>query len=671
MRTATALLAALSLPVWAAPAPVAFDAGARTYSLAFAGTAPWRGLGAAVKVDGKWLRLPDFAACSWRPAASGGTIECHGPAPLAAFSLSIERAGGLLVLRASVTASRSCGVQGFRLLDAPGGLSLEGSPAEWMLYGDGFNALEIGTLTRLDRLSAPVMPAWVSVLHRPARKQSFGLAALASRTWPTWFEWGPGARLSIRAGGETAVETVTLEAGAALRSDPVAVGFLPGLAGHAALARMADQIARANPRPQPARRPDPGWCSWMYHAGKVTEQDVLRTADVMKERLAASGYCMVQIDGGWWDKRGDWRPGAGFPHGMRWLSDEVHRRGLQFGIHMSPFRIDADAELARKHPDWMLRTPDGSGLIAEKGREPKYVLDASNPAALAWLRSLFGAMARDWNVDYFKLDFLSLGAREGLRHTRATTGVQALAAAAKAIREAVSARVLILGCNLPSLNGYEYFDAVRVGPDINKVGRPRLGPNGEFATMVWGPPLGPMQSPGPDAQSLTGQARAVARQFYTHGWLFVNDADAVLLTPGWGLEEARAHFTLAALTGGSLFLGDRLDTLPADRLARAANSAVLDLWREGRHAVPVDLFGGEELPGLWRLERRSGAVVAAVFNWLDKEREITLEAAGLGLDRARRYRLRDLWSGAAVEMPAGRLVLRQPPHSVRLIEAQP
>ena len=301
----------------------------------------------------------------------------------------------------------------------------------------------------------------------------------------------------------------------------------------------------------------------------------------------------------------------------------------------------------------MLRTPDGSGLIAEKGREPKYVLDTSNPAALAWLRSLFGTMARDWNVDYFKLDFLSLGAREGLRHTRTMTGVQALAAAAKAIREAVPARILILGCNLPSLNGYEYFDAVRVGPDINKVGRPRVGPNGEFANMVW----------GGDSQSLTAQARAVARQFYTHGRLFVNDADAVLLTPGWGLEEARAHFTLAALTGGSLFLGDRLDTLPADRLALATNSAVLDLWREGRHAVPVDLFGGEELPSVWRLERRSGAVVTAVFNWLDKEREISLDTAG--------RRLRDLWSGAAVPMPKGQLVLRLAPHSVRLIEAQP
>ncbi len=653
-----------------APASIAFEAGARTYSIAFAGATPWRGLEAAIKVDRKWLRLTDFTACSWRPAASGGTIECRGPAPLASLSLAFEQAGGFVVLRAAAAASRACGVQGFRLLDARGGLPLEGSPAEWMLYGDGFNALEIGTLTRLDRLAAPVMPAWVSVVHRPARRQSFAFAALASRTWPTWFEWSTGARLSIRAGGETAVETVALEAGATLRSDPVAVGFLDGLAGHAALERTAEEIARANPRSRPARRPDPGWCSWMYYAGKVTEQAVLGAADVMKERLAASGYRLVQIDGGWWDKRGDWRPGAGFPHGMRRVSDEVHRRGLQFGIHMSPFRIDADSKLAREHPDWMLRTPDDAGLVTEKGREPKYVLDSSHPAALAWLRETFGTMARDWKVDYFKLDFLNLGAREGLRHNRAVTGVQALAAAASAIREVVPARVLILGCNLPSLNGYEYFDAVRVGPDINKVGRPRLGPNGEFASMVWGPSLGRVEGPESNAQSLAGEARAVARQFYTHGRLFVNDADAVLLTPGWDLEEARAHFTLAALSGGSLFLGDRLDTLPADRLALATNPAVLELWREGRHAVPVDLFGGEELPALWRMEGRSGAVATAIFNWRDERREVTLGAAELGLDPARRYRLRDLWSGTAVEMQSGRLSLRLPPHSVRLIEAR-
>lgn len=672
MRTISASLVLLALPAWAARVPVVFDAGARSYSLDFGVPAPWRGLSAGVKVDGQWVRLKDFSACDWRPAASGGAIECRGPAPLAAFSLTFERNGGLLAMRASASASRACEVQGFRLLETSGSLPLEGSPAEWMLLGDGFNALEIGMLTRLDRLSPPVMPAWLSVLHRAAGKQSFGFAALSSRTWPTWFEWGPGPRLSIRAGGETAAETLALAAGVAIRSDPVVVGFLPGLSGPAALARMAEEISRANPRSRPARRPAPGWCSWMYHAGKVTEGDVLRAADSMKERLAAHGYRMIQIDGGWWDRRGDWRPGVGFPHGMRWLSDEIHRRGLEFGIHMSPFRIDADSELARRHPDWMLRTLDGSSLIAEKGREPKYVLDASNPAALAWLRGLFGGMARDWNVDYFKLDFLSLGAHEGLRHSRTMTGVQALAAAAQAIRDAVPDRVLMLGCNLPTLNGYEYFDAVRVGPDINKVGRPRLGPNGEFATMIWGPPLGPVTSPNGDFhQSLTAQARAVARQFYTHGRLFVNDADAVLLTPGWDIEEARAHFTLTALTGGSLFLGDRLDSLPADRLSLATNADVLDLWREGCHAVPVDLFSGEELPALWRLERRSGAVAAAIFNWLDKEREIKVGAADLGLDPARRHRFRDLWSRASLEMPGGRLALRLPPHSVRLIEALP
>ena len=59
----------------------------------------------------------------------------------------------------------------------------------------------------------------------------------------------------------------------------------------------------------------------------------------------------------------------------------------------------------------------------------------------------------------------------------------------------------------------------------------------------------------------------------------MNEPDAVLLTRGWPVEEARAHFTLAALTGGSLFLG--LDTLPAERLALATNPDVLAVWNEG------------------------------------------------------------------------------------------
>ncbi|MCL5743370.1 MAG: alpha-galactosidase [Acidobacteria bacterium] len=670
MRKARLLFLMLAAPAWAAPASVAFDAASRTYSLVFNGAAPWRGISTAVKLDGKWLRLSDFAACEWHPAPSGGAIVCRGAAPLRHLSLTFGRTGGAVTLRASAVADRACGIQGFRLLDAPAGPPLESPAPEWMLYGDGFNALEIGTVVRLDRINAPIAPAWISVLHNPRRRLTFGLAALSCRVWPTWFEWGPGAKVSVRAGGAAAVETVRLEAGAGIASDPVEVGFWNGAAGPAVLEQLADEIARANPRPHAARRPDPGWCSWMCYAGKVNEQDVLRAADAMRDRLAVSGYRMVQIDGGWWDKRGDWRPNSGFPHGMKWLSAEVHRRGLLFGIHMSPFRIDAGSELARNHKDWMLRTPDGSGLVAEKGREPKYVLDTSNPAALAWLRGLFAAMAREWNLDYFKLDFLSMGASEGSRHDRSMTGVQALAAAARAIREAVPPQVLILGCNLPSLDGYEYFDAVRVGPDINKVGRAHSGPNGEFASMVWGPPLGFVKGPGGDAQSLAAQARAVARQFYTHGRLFVNDADAVLLTPGWSLEEARAHFTLAALTGGSLFLGDRLDTLPPDRLALATNPAVLSVWREGRHAVPVDLFSGDELPRIWRAERLGGAIVTAVFNWLDAEQESAITAGDLGLDPGLRYSLRDLWSGASVEIENGKLMLRQPPHSVRLIEAK-
>ena len=148
-----------------------------------------------------------------------------------------------------------------------------------------------------------------------------------------------------------------------------------------------------------------------------------------------------------------------------------------------------------------------------------------------------------------------------------------------------------------------------------------------------------------------------------------SDADPALVTPDYTLEEARAHFTLVALTGGSLFLGDRLDTLPPERVALVTNPHVLEIWRDGRHAVPVDLFSGAELPRVWKLARPSGAVVLGIFNWSDSPVESKYKLAEFGVGQ--RIRLRDVWSQEPLQAPAGVLELRQPAHSVRLIEGRP
>jgi len=337
--------------------------------------------------------------------------------------------------------------------------------------------------------------------------------------------------------------------------------------------------------------------------------------------------------------------------------------------------VDQDSAIAKEHPDWLVKSCDGSRFIRHKEDrkdDPRCILDTSHAKALKWLGETVGRMAREWNLDYIKLDFLHAGAREGQRHNPSMTGLAAYREAMRVIRQKVPRRVRILGCNLLSLSGWEFVDSVRVGPDINRVGQGHVGPNGEYANMKFGEDGGRVVlEGGPAHQTLVAEARAVARQFYSHGWLYVNDADAALVTPDYTLEEARAHITLVALTGGALFLGDRLDTLPEDRAALVTHAPLLAIWREGIHAEPLDLFSGKETPEIWKLVRRNGNIVVAFFNWSERRKKIGATLKELGAPLRRALRWTDVWTGKDAAAVDGQLVFDMPAHSVHVVESRP
>jgi len=151
--------------------------------------------------------------------------------------------------------------------------------------------------------------------------------------------------------------------------------------------------------------------------------------------------------------------------------------------------------------------------------------------------------------------------------------------------------------------------------------------------------------------------------------LWINDADAVLVTPDYTVDEARAHLTLVALTGGSLFLGDRLDTLPDDRLALLKHAEILNLWREGSHAIPLDLFKGEPVPSVWKVKLENAAVFG-IFNWTDDAAKRSWMPDDLWIDPSCDYAVRDMWTGDQWTISEGKLVLDQAPHSVRLLKLE-
>jgi alpha-galactosidase len=84
--------------------------------------------------------------------------------------------------------------------------------------------------------------------------------------------------------------------------------------------------------------PPMGWNSWNLFDTNITEQDVLQMAEVMVNTgMAEIGYEYIVLDTGWQsehDKTRELPADQGrFPHGMRFLADYIHAKGMRFGIY--------------------------------------------------------------------------------------------------------------------------------------------------------------------------------------------------------------------------------------------------------------------------------------------------------------------------------------------------
>ena len=88
-----------------------------------------------------------------------------------------------------------------------------------------------------------------------------------------------------------------------------------------------------------APTPPMGWNSWNRFGPLISERLVLETADAMiQSGMRDAGYRYVVIDDAWHqsvrDDDGDLTENRwAFPHGLGWLADRIHERGLLFGLY--------------------------------------------------------------------------------------------------------------------------------------------------------------------------------------------------------------------------------------------------------------------------------------------------------------------------------------------------
>ncbi|GIG22955.1 alpha-galactosidase [Cellulomonas chitinilytica] len=158
-------------------------------------------------------------------------------------------------------------------------------------------------------------------------------------------------------------------------------------------------------RPQHPRSPRPVTLNtWEavyfdHDLGRLTE---------LADAAAAIGAERYVLDDGWFGSRRDDHRGLGdwyvsdevWPDGLHPLVDHVTGLGLQFGLWVEPEMVNLDSDLARAHPDWILRTPS---RLPRDARHQQ-VLDLAVPEAFDFILERLDALLKEYAIGYLKWD---------------------------------------------------------------------------------------------------------------------------------------------------------------------------------------------------------------------------------------------------------------------------
>jgi alpha-galactosidase len=128
----------------------------------------------------------------------------------------------------------------------------------------------------------------------------------------------------------------------------------------------------------------------------------------LAERAAAVGVERYVLDDGWFGARrndhaglGDWvvSPDV-WPHGLHPLIDRVRKLGMQFGLWFEPEMVNADSDVARAHPEWIMTARAEWPLESRR----QQVLNIGIPEAYEHVKGQMLALLDEYEIGYIKWD---------------------------------------------------------------------------------------------------------------------------------------------------------------------------------------------------------------------------------------------------------------------------
>ncbi|WP_260703175.1 glycoside hydrolase family 27 protein [Edaphobacter flagellatus] len=368
---------------------------------------------------------------------------------------------------------------------------------------------------------------------------------------------------------------------------------------------------------QLAATPPMGWNSWNWFAGKVTDADIRKAADlIVSSGMRDAGYVYVNIDDTWEGKRdanGNITTNEKFPD-MKALADYVHSKGLKIGIYSSPGPLTcAKYEGSYGHEDQ----------------------DAKTYA--------------DWGIDYLKYDLCSFGNNMRQEHPNDP------AAQAKMAREA-----------------YE-----KMHQAILKTGRPMVYSLCQYGTdesWQWAPQVGGnlWRTTGDihesyDRMMIIALAQAGLAQYAGPGhW---NDPD--MLEVGNGKlthDENITHMTMWAILAAPLIAGNNLTQMSDDVRSILTNRDVIAIDQDKLGKQGDRVYAGNQIE-IWSRPLADGSVALAFFNVsVDRNtmRGMTLHLKDVGFPKG--AHAHDVWANKDLGFIKDTDVFTIPKHGAVLLK---
>jgi alpha-galactosidase len=360
-----------------------------------------------------------------------------------------------------------------------------------------------------------------------------------------------------------------------------------------------------------------GWNSWNWFAGKVTDADIRKAADLLvSSGMRDAGYVYVNIDDTWEGKRdasGVIHSNDKFPD-MKALADYVHSKGLKIGIYSSP------------------------GPLTCAKYEGSYGHEEQD--AKTWA---------DWGIDFLKYDLCGLRVNMQQEHPNDP------AAQAKMARDA-----------------YE-----KMHQALLKAGRPMvysLCQYGNDESWQWAPEVGGnlWRTTGDihetyDRMLVIALAQAGLAKYASPGhW---NDPD--MLEVGNGKlthDENITHMTMWAILAAPLIAGNNLTQMNDDVRAILTNREVVAIDQDKLGKQGDRVYAGNQME-IWSRPLADGSIALAIFN-VGTDRNtmhgMTLHLKDVGFPKG--AHARDVWAGKDLGMIKDTDVMTVPKHGAVLLK---